>query len=33
MIHIPYLAHIPYVLLFAGFALVFVVTKAVSRRP
>jgi hypothetical protein len=32
MIHIPYIAHIPYVLLFLGFALVFVVTNAVSRR-
>jgi len=32
MIHIPYLAHIPFVLLFLGFALSFVLTKAVSRR-
>ncbi len=32
MIHIPYLAHIPFVLLFLGFALCFVLTKAASRR-
>lgn len=32
MIHVPYLAHIPFVLLFLGFALIFVVTQAVSRR-
>lgn len=32
MIHLPYLAHIPYVLLFLGFALCFVVTQAVTRR-
>jgi hypothetical protein len=32
MIRIPYIAHIPFVVLFLGFALAFVVTKAVSRR-
>jgi hypothetical protein len=32
MIRIPYIAHIPFVLLFLGFALVFVVTQAVLRR-
>jgi hypothetical protein len=32
MIKIPYIAHIPFVLLFLGFALFFVVTQAVSRR-
>ena len=32
MIQIPYIAHIPFVLLFLGFALCFVVTQAVSRR-
>lgn len=32
MIRIPYLAHIPFVLLFLGFALCFVVSQAVWRR-
>jgi uncharacterized membrane protein len=32
MIHIPYLAHIPFVIVFLGFALCFVVTQTVSRR-
>jgi len=32
MIRIPYIAHIPFVLLFLGFALCFIVTQAVSRR-
>jgi hypothetical protein len=32
MIRIPYIAHIPFVLLFLGFALCFVLTQAVSRR-
>jgi len=32
MIHIPYLAHIPFVIVFLGFALCFVVTQAVSWR-
>jgi hypothetical protein len=32
MIRIPYIAHIPFVLLFLGFALCFVVMQAVSRR-
>lgn len=32
MIHIPYIAHIPFVLLFLGFALWFIVTRAVSRH-
>jgi hypothetical protein len=32
MIRIPYIAHIPFVLLFLGFAVCFVVTQAVSRR-
>ncbi len=32
MIHVPYIAHIPFVLLFLGIALCFVVTQAVSRR-
>ena len=32
MIHVPYTAHIPFVLLFLGFALLLVVTRAVSRR-
>jgi hypothetical protein len=32
MIHIPYMAHIPFVLLFLGFALTFVVTQAIARR-
>ena len=27
MIHAPYLAHIPFVLLFLGFAIAFVVTR------
>jgi hypothetical protein len=30
MIRIPYIAHIPFVLLFLGFALCFVVTRVVS---
>jgi hypothetical protein len=29
---IPYILHIPFVLLFLGFALCFVVTQAVTRR-
>ena len=33
MIHIPYVAHIPFVLLFLGVALSFVLTQALSRRP
>lgn len=32
MIHIPYLAHVPFVLLFLGFALIFVLVQAASRR-
>jgi len=32
VIRIPYIAHIPFVLLFLGFALLFMVTQAVSRR-
>jgi hypothetical protein len=32
MIRIPYIAHIPFVLLFLGFPLVFVVTQVVMRR-
>ncbi len=32
MIRVPYIAHIPFVLLFLGFALCLVVTQAVSRR-
>lgn len=32
MIHVPYVAHIPFVLLFLTFALVFVVTQALARR-
>jgi hypothetical protein len=32
MIRIPYIAHIPFVLLFLGFALCLVVTRAISRR-
>jgi len=32
MIRIPYIAHIPFVLLFLGFTLCFVVTQVVSRR-
>jgi hypothetical protein len=32
MIRIPYIAHIPFVLLFLGFALCFVVARAVTRR-
>jgi hypothetical protein len=32
MIHVPYFAHIPFVLLFLGIAVGFVVTQAVSRR-
>ena len=32
MIRIPYIAHIPFVLLFLGFALCFVVTQVVLRR-
>ena len=27
MIHVPYIAHIPFVLLFLGFAVAFVVTR------
>lgn len=32
MIHVPYLAHIPFVLLFLGFALLFVITQAFAGR-
>jgi len=32
MIRVPYIAHIPFVLLFLGFALCFVLTRGVSRR-
>jgi hypothetical protein len=32
MIRVPYIAHIPFVLLFLGFALCFVLTRVVSRR-
>jgi hypothetical protein len=32
MTHIPYIAHIPFVILFLGFALCFVITQAASRR-
>jgi hypothetical protein len=32
MIRIPYIAHVPFVLLFLAFALAFVLTQAVSRR-
>ena len=32
MIRIPYIAHIPFVLLFLGFALCFVLTQAILRR-
>ena len=32
MIRIPYIAHIPFVLLFLGLALGLVVTQAISRR-
>jgi hypothetical protein len=32
MIHVPYIAHIPFVLSFLGLALCFVVTQMVSRR-
>ena len=32
MIHVPYIAHIPFVLIFLGFALVFVLTHVRSRR-
>jgi hypothetical protein len=30
MIHIPYLAHIPFVILFLGFTLFFVVTRVIA---
>jgi hypothetical protein len=32
MIRIPYIAHIPFVLLFLGLALAFVLTRVLSRR-
>jgi uncharacterized membrane protein len=32
MIRVPYIAHIPFVLVFLGFVLCFVITQAVSRR-
>lgn len=32
MIRVPYIAHIPFVLLFLTFALVFVVTRAFAGR-
>jgi hypothetical protein len=32
MIRIPYIAHIPFVLLFLGFALCFVVSRVLTRR-
>ena len=32
MIKIPYIAHIPFVLLFLGLALCFVLTRVVARR-
>jgi hypothetical protein len=30
--HIPYIAHIPFVLVFLGFALCFVLTQVGARR-
>jgi len=30
---IPYLAHIPFVVLFLGFALVFVIAQGTAKRP
>lgn len=33
MIHVPYIAHIPFVLIFLGFAVFFIITQSVSRRP
>jgi hypothetical protein len=32
MIHVPYVAHIPFVLLFLTFALLFVIAQAVAGR-
>jgi hypothetical protein len=32
MIRIPYIAHIPFVLLFLGFALCFIVSRVLTRR-
>jgi hypothetical protein len=32
MIHVPYIAHIPFVLLFLTFALLFVVAQALAGR-
>lgn len=32
MIHVPYIAHIPFVLLFLSFALLFVIGQAFAGR-